>query len=262
MNVFDLINEDDLFALACLIAILYIVGANMADAKVRVWGWRAAAVAYVAFVVYACARIDPTSASDLARIAFRGLFAAGLTVGPTWMVLAIALFFINELPSVERRIVVQPTAPPPEPTRVDRERERQEREERERRQASDLAACEELRLECELLYDRHAEQLRAALPPERIAALLDSYLSGQTDPQLVANRTGMIKRMLADQLSAQEVPDGEAFKSLQELAEYFAALRNETHDLPYEEDTRDSILTALNKQEDEAIEAFFKKGAR
>ena len=58
MNLFELICEDDVFSLTCLVAILYIVGANMANKKVRLWGWRAAAVAYVFFVVYAIARLD------------------------------------------------------------------------------------------------------------------------------------------------------------------------------------------------------------
>jgi len=72
----------------------------------------------------------------------------------------------------------------------------------------------------------------------------------------------MIKQMLTDQVSAVKTPDRARFESLQELAEHFATLRREAQQLPYDEDTRDSVLTALNKQEDAAIERFFERGAK
>jgi lipoprotein NlpI len=104
MNLFELIYADDAVSLACLIAIFFIVGRNMADDTVRRWGWRAASLCYVVFVMYACETVGPTGAADLAYIAFRGLFAGGLTVGTAWMVLAIVLFFIREMQQVDDRI--------------------------------------------------------------------------------------------------------------------------------------------------------------
>jgi tetratricopeptide (TPR) repeat protein len=104
MHLFQLIYADDVVSLSALVAILGIVGINMADVQVRIWGWRAAGIAYVIFIVYACANVSPTSASDLAYIAFRGLFAAGLTVGPAWMALAIVLFCNGEIKKVEKKV--------------------------------------------------------------------------------------------------------------------------------------------------------------
>jgi tetratricopeptide (TPR) repeat protein len=115
MNLFEMVYADDAVSLACLIAIFYIIGTNMADATVRPWGWRAAAVSYAIFVLYACINLGPTRAADLAYIAFRGLFAGGLAVGTAWMILAFVTFFVRELQNVEQRIVVSPALPQPVP---------------------------------------------------------------------------------------------------------------------------------------------------
>lgn len=260
MNVFDVVYSDDPFSICCVIVIFYAVASKMARGDARLWGWRAAGVAYAAFVVYACARVGPTCASDLAHIAFRGLFAAGLTVSIAWFAITITVHLSGVLCRIERSMAKRP-APQPELPHVDRERELRDREQRENQRAAKVAACEELRLECELLYGRHAEKLQGVLPRERFKALLDSYLSGQRDPDRVRKRTRMIRRMLTDQLSAAETSERAAFESLQELAEHFATLRREIQELPYDEDARESILKVVNRQEDETIEAFLKKDA-
>ena len=258
MNVFELINEDDLFSLTCLMAILYIVGTNMADTKVRPWGWRAGAVAYVVFAVYACARLDPTGASDLACIAFRGLFAAGLTVGPVWMILAIVLFFVGELSNVERRVIVQPAASQPEPSPVDYEQERRERDEHQRQQASNLAKCEELRLECELLYSRYAEQLQRHLPSDHFQRMLDSYFGGRSDPRPVRQRAEMVRQMIRDCVAMGAEAKG-GFTNMDELAQHYEQLRKAVETLPYDDDMKDSLFTEIADRETLAIGEFIQR---
>jgi len=259
MNVFELIFHDDMFSLLCLIAIFGLVGGSMANDKVTLWGLRAAAVAYIAFVVYAIVMLAPMDVFELTYIAFRGLFAAGLGFGPACMVFAIIMFFWEELPNVERRIIANSANTAIQSSQIDREQQRRDGEQRERQRARDVAECGELRLQCELLYNRNAEQLQGVLSPERFRELLDAYLSGQSDPQLVGKRTRMIQEMLTERVTAAETTDAARFESLQELAEHFATLRREAQEISYEDGTIDSIVTALNKQEDEAIEEFFKQ---
>ena len=274
MNVLEMIYKDDVISLTFLVTILYTVGTNMANDTVRLWGWRTAAGAYVVFVIWALGKIDSVTASSLARICFRGLFAIGLTVATTWIALAVIVFLYEVFRDVERHIAIRPAAPPPielSPDELERDRleqaesekrqlEMQRRQEqRDRQRASDAMQCEELRLGCELLYSRHSERLQAVLPLERFNALLDSHLSGQTNPQLVGKRTAMIGTMLTDFVSSTNKSVTATFESLQELVQYFATQRREAHELPCDEDTRDSIVTALNNQEDEAIESFFKR---
>ncbi len=109
MNIFQLIYADDAVSLACLVAIFYIVGRNMADGKAELWGRRAAGVAYVSFVIYACGQVDPLDASELAYIAFRGLFAAGLALGTAWMTFAIVLFVHQQVQIPESRVATMST---------------------------------------------------------------------------------------------------------------------------------------------------------
>jgi tetratricopeptide (TPR) repeat protein len=108
MNVFDLIYADDAICLAFLVAIFYVVGRNMATGKAVVWGQRAAALAYLSFVLYACANVSRLNAAELAYIAFRGLFAAGLALGTGWMGFSVLLFLWQHVQTVEKRVVEMP----------------------------------------------------------------------------------------------------------------------------------------------------------
>ncbi len=131
MSLFDLLYADDGGSLFCLVAIFYVVGSNMADGGVRRWGWRASALGYVAFVVIAVCSVEPTRASQLAYIAYRGLFAGGLAVGTTWMALSVVVFAIRELENLEPEVPESPTTPQQE------ENEEELREATFRREAGD-----------------------------------------------------------------------------------------------------------------------------
>jgi len=269
-RILDWINLDEFLTLVVLICLLVFTARQMARPDSLVYR-QARRLAGATIVLYAALGIHAwglSSARDLLVILIRALLAAGVVFGTSTIILAVVHQVVGDpLTAIAskyrqwtaeyRRRSAEGHAP-----HQTAETERHEPEERERQQAGDLAKCEDHRLECELLYSRHAAQLQGVLPPERFGALLDSYLSGQNDPQLVRKRTSMIKQMLTDQVSAVKTPDRARFESLQELAEHFATLRREAQQLPYDEDTRDSVLTALNKQEDAAIERFFERGAK
>lgn len=123
MNLFHLVMNDDVLSLFCLYAILAIVGSNMVEEypTLRKAGWRGAGLAYVVFSGYAMSVLRPTTASALAGIAFRGLFAAGLACAAGWIVLSLAAYAVRLVP--ERRTPQVPAGDgfpePREPPRED-----------------------------------------------------------------------------------------------------------------------------------------------
>ena len=171
MNLFRILIEDDGFTLLCLIAILTIIGSKMTSEcfNVRWWGWRAAAVTYVLFACYAVCVLKPTSAADLVHIAFRGLFAAGLTLGLFWILIPLIGVVHRAVLSVAQATAARPTVS----TRQQSEAEQRLRDETLRQQADRNARenheaarkidaghrRDEARMRCLMLYDRHGELL-------------------------------------------------------------------------------------------------------
>ena len=132
MNLFRLVMNDDVVSLFCLYAILAIVGSHMVQEHptLRKAGWRGGGLVYIIFFGYALSVLRPTTASALAGIAFRGLFAAGLACATGWILLSAAASVVRLLPKrkppEEVTIVpfpeikepppeLQPPAPPPAP---------------------------------------------------------------------------------------------------------------------------------------------------
>lgn len=135
MNLFRLVMEDDVVSLFSLYAILAIVGSNMVKGHpiLRKAGWRGAGLAYVVFSGYAVSVLKPKSASALAEIAFRGLFAAGLACATGWILLSAVAYVvrlyperkpaphspepeIRETPPEHPKPAPEPLTPPPPPT--------------------------------------------------------------------------------------------------------------------------------------------------
>lgn len=141
MSLLHLLMNDDAVSLFCLYAILAIVGSHMVQEHptLRKAGWRGAGLAYVIFSAYAMSVLKPTTASALAGIAFRGLFAAGLACAMGWILLSAASsvrrllpkrkppaglpihrFPETKEPPREDRPPVPSSAPPPPPTPEER----------------------------------------------------------------------------------------------------------------------------------------------
>jgi hypothetical protein len=94
-----LINEPDIIWLLILIGLLAWIGAKMIASQpdLERWGARLAAGAFVSYALYGFHRFQPTTTEDLVGIVVRGLFAAGLVLGLSWIVLAGPGFFYKRI---------------------------------------------------------------------------------------------------------------------------------------------------------------------
>lgn len=114
---------------------------------------------------------------------------------------------------------------------------------------------EEAQLRSDLLYERHARQLAASFPRDRFDQFIDRYMGGATDPQLVEQREQLLKEMIVDSLGTTLPP---RFISMNELAAFFAARREEINGLPHSDEVKDAYIVQLNKLEDDALRRFLK----
>jgi hypothetical protein len=91
MNVIlDMLNEPDPVWTPLLIGLLCWVGSRMIETRpdLRRWGARVAAGVFIVYALYAVQAFSPTNASECVGLTVCGVFAAGLTLGVSWIALA------------------------------------------------------------------------------------------------------------------------------------------------------------------------------
>lgn len=130
----DIFRDGDVCSLGFLIAVLFAIGSKMVERRADLyqWGLRLAVAAFLLYVILGAVETHARDANDYATLAFRGLFAAGLTLGIAWIVLSILAFLHHHL--IER---------PGEGVRRWREEARRQRLEREARREADRKAARE-----------------------------------------------------------------------------------------------------------------------
>ena len=266
MNVFEMIDRDDFFTLACLIAILTSVGTNMANPDVRQWGKRAAAVAYVLFCVYASCMLNPADAQDCLHIAFRGLFAAGLAMGLTWIILAIGIFAFQYLRTAAKTswfsdaTAARRQSEAERLSRQEASRQQAENMERERRdnvtRADAARRRDDARMRCLMLYDRHSTALAERFPRERLQEYFNQYMSDKSSPEVVEERARTLIALIDEWVAQDKTRQKKEFRNLEELAAFFQKQRDEVAGLSYETDIKDSFITNINIQEEQAVRRF------
>jgi hypothetical protein len=102
--VLNILDHPDPCSLVVLIGLLAWVGNVMTRniSRVRTWGEWACGAAFVGYCIYAIWTFAPVTAGEFLEIVIRGLFAAGLTLGFSWVVLASAVFvYANTLMRVQ-----------------------------------------------------------------------------------------------------------------------------------------------------------------
>ena len=280
--IIDLIDDGDFCSLSFLILIVIVAGAAMVNGKEKLHlrGKHAAAAAFVCYAAYGWYIFQPATAEDWIGITIRGAFAAGLVLGLSWIVLAVVVFAYrytaeNPIRTVRNRIsrAKRQKAEQEETERRQREaeiREQQQREQAERearqreREAKERAAkaSEEAehktkfaRTECELLYNGYATELESLLPSEEFEHFLKKHLSASQPPERIDRYATLLKKTIQRYLKiAKRRPS--SFKNIPEIASHFQDVRKEIDELPYDEETKQTLVAHLSMAEEQAIERF------
>lgn len=142
------------------------------------------------------------------------------------------------------------------PDRERAQRETEDRRTREQQQAtSDRHRRENARLRCLMLYDRHATELATRFSRERLETYFATYLTDQHLPEAVEERGKLLERLIEDAAGGNVSKN--APQTLDEIAGYFRKRRDEIQALPFDVDVKDTFLSLLNTQEEDAIRRFF-----
>jgi len=267
-TLLDILNNGDGGTLCCLIAILAFVGSKMTEGSeaTRRWGWRLAAAAFVGYAIYAGYAQQIDDVSGWLHAVLRGLLAAGLALGISWILfpmiafpfrcvraLAQSMAFHWKATAYKRNTAHQVSHE--EALREQAERNEQANREASRR-ANDSRRREDARMRCFMLHDRHSAALADRFPRERLREYLDRYLADATSPEIVEERGRALIALIEEWVAQDEARKEMTFQSLEELAGFFQKQRDELARLSYDEEIRESLMTNINVQEEHAIRRF------
>ena len=282
MSIIELIDDGDFCSLSFLILLAFLAGGAMVNGKekLQLWGKHAAAAAFVCYAAYGWYTFQPTTAEDWIGITIRGAFAAGLVLGLSWIVLAVVTFVYrstaenpirtarNWMSRAKRRRAQQEAA---ERRQWEAEiREQQQREQAEREAAAREREVQEkaakasetaqhkikyARTECELLYNGYAAELESLLPRKEFERFLRKHLSASQSPEHIDRYATLLKQTIQRYLKiAKRRPS--SFKNIPEIAGHFQDARREIDELPYDEETKQTLVAYLSMAEQQAIERF------
>jgi len=278
-SLIELIEQGDFLYLLFIAALLYYVG-QMAVAhnpQSKKSGQGIFLLTLVVYALFEISRFGIYDAEGLLSILFRGLIAAGMMLGISWILLSASAFLFSPTEQATRSLQESRRK-----SQLEKDRKKQEREfeqqrqrdqkewerkapERERRQKKQQQAeqkCkadqhkrEEIRLSCQLLYDQHTHELQQRFPRDRLVEYFDQYLSDSFPIEIVEQRGKLLKEMIESSLE-QTAGNKQKFASLNEIAAYFQEQRKEIESLNYDEPTKQSFISSLNDQEDRTIREF------
>lgn len=282
----QLLNTGEILWLLFLAAVLYAVGRHSVELypPSRAWPRRMAVLAFLAYGLYAIAQQGLADAETLASAGLRAVVVAFLVASCTAIVLPLIAWLwqqcitkprqhwlawnrqrqsqrLQERRERERRETESRARQERERTRPERERAEREAAEQKRleaeRRESDRRRREAARLDCQLLYDRHALALRELLPIERFEALLTQSLNEATSTEIVEQRAAQIRQLIGE-LVAEAHKGRRRFQDLFEIADHFHVRRQQLDALAYPDRTKAALRAALILQEDAAVQEFLK----
>jgi len=256
-----MLDEGDACSLLCLLGVLAFVGAKMADASpvVYQWGWRLAAGAFVGYGLYAGLTFRPLDAEAWLRVVVRGLLAAGLALGPSWVVLSVLVFAGRSLHAlVGPRTGASATA-------ANRRRERDQRrlqdealrqhaqQEADRRaqqlqqavaQAEASRRRTDARAAVELEYTRLCSRLGSIFTRDMLKAYFDTYMSDAYPPEDVERRGQELVATLQERLAEKE--HTEERTSLEQLDSWYQAEKQQIESSSADDRLKRRLIAALN----------------
>jgi len=245
----EIISQGDPFSLLLLIATLWLVGARMAESNPAVlqWGWRLAAGAFVAYAVHGGITQGPFAPEDWVHIVFRGLLAASLTLGLSWILLSVAVFLLGAVRSLLQarvraaQVRAQRRGEQGQVTFSDENRCHQAQHEADRRaeQLREAAAQAEAkrrradaRATAALTYSLLAPKLHRVFNQQMFDSFVAQFMSENQSPEDVERRGEELLRTLQKHLAESEPPEEK--RTLEDLARWFLDEKARIEALPIE----------------------------
>jgi hypothetical protein len=264
----SLLDDADIFSLAVLVGALCFLGSKVVDPERSAYRW-GQRLAVAAFFLYAALSLADSGPSQLLSVTFRGLIAAGLTLGTSWVVLPAVGWFYDRTVGVPlsrirslSRAAQQAAEGRRKRRELDEQQKRSQREyergapERERARLAAQAQAEaegldqkrrqDARAACQLLYHCYAPEIGSRFPRSAFDEFAAEHLNDSLSADMVQERA----RQLCDLMKAHfnTVCGEQSFKTIEQLAGWYRDQRQRIEGLPLDRDFKQTHLTQLNER--------------
>ncbi len=251
-NPLRLLDSPDVIPLLAVMGILYFLGQYLVNAHptCRESGNHLGVAAFFAYCAYAYVTFGAIEAADWLWIAVRGLLAAGFLRVLAWIVLPILAFgfrrFITK-PAESARTRRAQKAQQREAARHARRREEEQRRaleeyarnapQRERTGQMATAAQrrrEDVRISCEVLYQRFKLELAERFPSADFDSFRHKYLGDDRSAEEVEQRAEQLKDLIQQHLDQLRVKPKRDFNSMAELNAWYGEQLAQAEAIPDE----------------------------
>lgn len=283
-SLYDFVASADYCTSLALIAILTCLGHHLAQSwpDGYVWGPRSAVGAFLLYAAYGLGQDEPITVEGLLFLTLRALLAAGLVLGPAWIVLALAGFLQTQLVEPFRHqlqrcadVARQRRATSRDRQQHDRDRRRHEEalhaqhhetpeQAQARRSAAERARQEqqaqrrrqEARLGCELFFALHEAVLDKTFKRDLFQQYLDRYLSDAEPPELVEERARLFVTQL--QQAVAKIDPSPKFRSLPEIDAWYQQQRQPIEAIA-DAALRETLLAKLDARREDLTTRFLEE---
>lgn len=280
-KVLDVINSSDVVSLIVLILVLCWIGSRMVRSRPELgqWGWRLAAAAFIGYCLFMGSQLDEHTPGVWLHIAWRGILAAGLTAGVSWVVLAVFGFFKSASDRASMAASLRADA-----RRREREQKQREKEERRRQQEWERQAPErerqqqlaaeqkrrelalraeaqqsrdDVRYACELVYNLHAAKIAERFPQQEFRRFLKRYMNDQQPIEVVRQRASQLTETIRQHVDAVDPP--ERITTLGELAVWYSEQKAQLEALDIDLTYKEDYLSQLNERYADLCQRFMEE---
>jgi hypothetical protein len=263
----QLIDNADPCSLLFLITLLLGIGVRFSggDRNVQIWGIRIAAFTFLAYAAHAMYSSLPLTTADWITLVIRSLTAAGLVLGPAWILLAVGAFASRQVvpalarlasrlasarPSVTAHAQLTPVSADSSTADSESAADRSaEQEEAIQKVAQANKRRSDARIACELLYNLYAPEIGARFPRDQFDDLVKRYLADEQSPDILEERAAQLQATI--QQHYEQVNPPEQFTDLNQLAHWYAEQKERIESLPVDQSYRENYLIQLNVRYDE-----------
>lgn len=277
----ETLEYGDTFPQLLFTVVLLLVGQHaIADRpRLRLAGLWIALLAFLAFIARLVVLHGVSDPWILTAAAIRGLLAAGLITGLSWLVLPLlALFYESLIEPVLRRPrewfervrlwregrqfrhSQRQDQQAWERAAPEREAEATKAAKQQRRQAAEQQQRDETRFRIRLLIDQHREQLGDRFPDAWLQRYFVDYLGDGLSSKEVQRRADQLREMVLETVKPLMSPEKSphAFEGIDEIAAHFREKKDRILATDYSEPMKDIFLMDVEDAEKKAIQEFLK----
>ncbi|QDT38395.1 hypothetical protein [Stratiformator vulcanicus] len=253
----DVLDHGNFVPLTLAAGVFLYVGqlSTSGSPDVRRYGGHVALCGFVAYLTYRFGFVGFSTEVELVDAVFRTVIVAAIVLGGSWILLSIALPVYRVVDRYARRImqttrfsrptwISRPLADEPyesrsheeEGLRAHRETHRRSDAEQqtlhEEKRISEQRRREDARFRTKLVYDRHAAEIKAAMPRKLFDEYFGTFLGDDLPPEEVERRATLLRELVLDFSKPDDAREG-SFNlpdQLATLAERQQAILNSAFD--------------------------------